>query len=59
VQSWPKSYQEGGIERLLQDKRGGNRAAPSMDFSSNSHRLRLELFEPKYEREYKGHDSYP
>ena len=27
VQNWRKNYQQGGIERLLQDKRGGNRAA--------------------------------
>jgi transposase len=27
VQSWRKSYEQGGVERLLQDKRGGNRAA--------------------------------
>ena len=27
VQSWRKAYEEGGLEKLLEDKRGGNRAA--------------------------------
>lgn len=45
VQNWRKTYEQGGIEKLLEDKRGGNRAA-IIDAATDK-ALRLKLSDAK------------